>query len=93
MATVVVFCPKQIPRMTLWDSRRRLTTESIGDGVAWMTKDGLAGVDVAWRGWDGEMAPYPYVSWPQRNLHMVHNGSGLGRSGRNYAILPPSDGK
>ena len=61
------------------------------DGVTWIRKDELVGIDVAGQGWDSEMLAYPYVYRWRGNMYMVYNGNGFGRSGFGYAIADSAE--
>lgn len=57
------------------------------DGVSWIRKDELAGIDVSNSGWDSEMIEYPYVFKHNEKLIMIYNGNKFGKSGFGYAEL------
>jgi hypothetical protein len=56
------------------------------DGINWIRKDELAGINVSKNGWDSEMISYPNVVNSGRELLMFYNGNGFGRSGFGYAV-------
>jgi len=56
------------------------------DGLQWIRKDELAGIDLSESGWDSEMIAYPYVFKHRGLMHMFYNGNGFGRSGFGYAV-------
>ncbi|MBI4833062.1 MAG: hypothetical protein HY801_16205 [Candidatus Lindowbacteria bacterium] len=57
------------------------------DGIAWVRKDEVAGMDVSQTGWDSEMMAYPYIYEHRDKTYMFYNGNGFGQSGFGYAIL------
>jgi len=59
--------------------------ESI-DGINWLRKDDMAGIDISNSGWDSEMISYPYVFKNQNNLFILYNGNGFGKTGFGYGI-------
>ena len=58
------------------------------DGIRWVRKDHLAGIDIAEDGWDSEMLSYPHVVKGDDHRFMFYNGNGFGRSGFGYATQP-----
>jgi hypothetical protein len=56
------------------------------DGVYWVRRDDLAGIDVSAHEWDAEMIAYPYVYTHGGQTYMLYNGNGFGRSGFGYAV-------
>jgi hypothetical protein len=56
------------------------------DGVAWIRRDDLFGVDVSLAGWDSEAIAYPYVCDVDGSLMMLYNGNGFGRTGMGFAL-------
>lgn len=57
------------------------------DGLNWIRKDNLAGIDVSDSGWDSEMICYPYVFDHNGNRYMLYNGNHYGKSGFGLAVL------
>lgn len=55
------------------------------DGIIWIRKDDLAGIDVSDEGWDSEAIGYPYVIRIKDKLIMFYNGNGFGKTGFGYA--------
>jgi len=60
--------------------------ESI-DGIKWVRKDDLVGIDISSDGWDSEMICYPRVFEHKAQLYMLYNGNGYGKSGFGLARL------
>ena len=56
------------------------------DGVNWDRKDNFSGIDISEVGWDSEMISYPYVFKSNKDLIMLYNGNGFGKTGFGYAI-------
>ena len=56
------------------------------DGINWIRKDDLSGIDVSENGWDSEMISYPNVVHSNNELFMFYNGNGFGKSGFGYAV-------
>jgi len=61
--------------------------ESI-DGLNWIRKDELAGIDVSPHNWDSEMISYPFVFKHNNKWIMLYNGNGYGREGFGWATSP-----
>ncbi|MBT8273847.1 MAG: hypothetical protein KJO77_08575 [Bacteroidia bacterium] len=57
------------------------------DGIEWIRKDELAGIDCSDEGWDSEMMSYPNVIEHQGTKYMFYNGNGFGKTGIGYATL------
>jgi hypothetical protein len=57
------------------------------DGIKWIRKDEIVGIDVSETGWDSVMVAYPYVYEHKGRKYMIYNGNGFGKSGFGYAIL------
>jgi len=57
------------------------------DGLAWVRKDGEAGIDVSAAGWDSEMIEYPCVFDFAGRRYMLYNGNDYGRTGIGLAEL------
>jgi len=60
--------------------------ESI-DGLKWIRKDELAGIDVSTSGWDSEMICYPAVIDILGKRYLFYNGNNNGETGFGYAEL------
>lgn len=59
--------------------------ESI-DGINWIRKDELFGLEPSQVGWDSDSIAYPYViNFKGRKL-MFYNGNGFGKTGFGYAV-------
>lgn len=56
------------------------------DGINWIRKDNLSGIDIATDGWDSEMISYPYVVEHHDTRFLFYNGNGFGKTGFGYAI-------
>ena len=93
IARPVVLKEKGIYRM--WFSYRegprgssyRIGYAESGDGIRWIRKDELVGIDASETGWDSEMICYGYVFEHEGRKFMLYNGNGYGRTGIGYAIL------
>ena len=57
------------------------------DGLSWKRMDHLSGINVSKSGWDSEMICYPRVFKHKKELFMLYNGNGYGRSGFGIAKL------
>jgi hypothetical protein len=57
-----------------------------GDGLDWVRKDEVVGIDVSEDGWDFQMIAYPYVYKHRDTLHMVYCGNDFGKAGIGYAV-------
>lgn len=56
------------------------------DGINWIRKDGLAGIDVSSTGWDSEMVCYPSVFSYRDKYYMLYNGNEYGKTGFGLAV-------
>lgn len=56
------------------------------NGINWIRKDNLAGIDISEGGWDSEMISYPNIIKNENAFLMFYNGNGFGKSGFGYAI-------
>jgi len=58
------------------------------DGIKWIRKDELVGIDVSndSSSWDSQMIAYPYVIKVEGKLVMFYNGNGFGKTGVGYAV-------
>jgi hypothetical protein len=56
------------------------------DGIAWVRKDGDAGIDVSADGWDAEMIEYPCVFDHAGARYLLYAGNGFGRTGFGLAV-------
>lgn len=72
-------------RNNLTNSYRIGYAESF-DGINWERKDDLSGIDVSTVGWDSEMISYPNVFQNGKNLIILYNGNGFGKTGFGYGI-------
>ncbi|MCS7317951.1 MAG: hypothetical protein RMJ44_12150 [Cytophagales bacterium] len=59
------------------------------DGVNWIRKDELVGIDVSknLEDWDSEMLCYPFVFDHNGKRYMLYNGNSFGKEGFGLAIL------
>ena len=57
------------------------------NGLNWIRKDNISGIDVSAEGWDSEMICYPCVFSHNGKLFMLYNGNGYGKSGFGLAVL------
>lgn len=57
------------------------------DGIKWIRKDELAGIEPGENSWDDTNLSYPYLFSNQENIYMFYNGNGCGQSGFGYAKL------
>ncbi len=57
------------------------------NGIDWMRRDTLAGIEVAQGGWDSQMICYSYVFQFRDYLYMLYNGNGYGDSGLGLARI------
>lgn len=78
----------------MWYSYRgneMTTTYRIGyavskDGINWVRKDELAGINVSNEGWDSEMICYASVFRHLDRHYMLYNGNGFGKTGFGLAM-------
>jgi hypothetical protein len=75
----------------MWYSYRghayRIGYAESADGINWIRRDQLAGIDVSPSGWDSEMIEYPFVFDHKNERYMLYNGNGYGKTGFGLAIL------
>lgn len=57
------------------------------DGIVWVRKDDLAGIESSKDGWDSENISYPFLFSHDKKTYMFYNGNGYGKSGFGYAEL------
>lgn len=57
------------------------------NGVDWIRKDKIVGIDVSKKGWDSEMIEYPFIYDHDNMRYMFYNGNTFGKTGFGYAIL------
>lgn len=57
------------------------------DGVRWVRRDHLAGIEPSDRGWDSESVEYPWVFDHEGKRYMLYNGNRYGLTGFGIAIL------
>jgi predicted GH43/DUF377 family glycosyl hydrolase len=75
----------------MWYSYRGVAPYRIGyaesrDGLQWSRKDDEAGIAASGTGWDSESVAYAHVFRHGRQLYMLYNGNGYGRTGFGLAI-------
>lgn len=61
------------------------------DGVSWVRKDDLAGIEASPAGWDSQMLAYPCVFDHSGKRFMLYNGNDYGRTGIGLASLHADD--
>jgi hypothetical protein len=78
-------------RYRMWYSRRgqsyRIGYAESRDGLSWVRRDELAGIDVSASGWDADMVCYPHVFTARGQHFLLYNGNGYGASGIGLAVL------
>ena len=57
------------------------------DGITWVRKDELVGIDISKNGWDSEMIEYPNVITYSGKQYMFYNGNDYGATGIGLAVL------
>ena len=57
------------------------------DGIGWVRKDHLVGIEKSDNGWDSEMIEYCHIMDINGKKHMFYNGNGFGKTGFGYAVL------
>lgn len=57
------------------------------DGINWIRKDNMVGINVSDIGWDSEMVCYPVVLTTKYGTYMFYDGNGMGKDGFGYARL------
>lgn len=57
------------------------------DGIKWIRKDYLSGIEKSQHGFDDEMACYPVVLETKFGTYMFYDGNGMGKKGFGYAEL------
>jgi hypothetical protein len=66
--------------------RYRIGYAASRDGMRWLRRDDLAGIEPSSDGWDADMIEYPAVFDTRRGRFMLYNGNGYGRSGLGLAV-------
>jgi hypothetical protein len=61
------------------------------DGIQWIRKDELVGIDVSTTGWDSDEIEYPFVFDHHGKRYMLYNGNSYGKTGFGLAILSEKD--
>jgi len=67
--------------------RYRIGYAESTDGIRWIRKDPLAGIEPSSSGWDSEMIEYPCVFRHHGKTYMLYNGNGYGKTGIGLATL------
>jgi hypothetical protein len=57
------------------------------DGLKWVRRDDVVGIDRSGAGWDSEMIEYAQVAELRGRWHCFYNGNGFGRSGFGLATI------
>jgi hypothetical protein len=57
------------------------------DGIDWIRRDDLAGIDISESGWDSISISYPHVFQYEENLFMLYCGNQYGKEGLGLAKL------
>lgn len=89
------FVIKENGKYKMWYSYRankQIETYRIGyaeseNGINWVRRDELAGIDVSIDGWDSEMICYPSILDFKGNRFMLYNGNAYGKTGFGIAVL------
>lgn len=75
----------------MWYSYRgdsyRIGYAESDDGLEWIRRDDLAGIDVSNAGWDSEMVEYACILDRDGERTMLYNGNGYGETGIGRALL------
>jgi hypothetical protein len=85
-------CVRKIKnRYVMWYSYRgssyRIGFAISENGIDWIRRDELAGIEASREGWDSQMICYSYVFQFREYLYMLHNGNGYGDSGLGLARI------
>ncbi len=67
------------------NSAYRIGYAESSDGIEWMRKDEMAGIDRGVSGWDSQMMAYPHVVAVDDRLYMFYNGNNFGKEAFGYA--------
>lgn len=57
------------------------------NGIDWLRKDEIVGIETSEDGWDSEMIDYPFVFIHKGKKYMLYSGNGYGKSGFGMAVL------
>ncbi len=57
------------------------------DGMEWIRKDDMLGIDVSSEGWDSQMICYPFIFDHRGERYMLYNGNDYGKTGFGIAVL------
>jgi hypothetical protein len=69
--------------------RYRIGYAESDDGLSWVRRDELAGIDVGPEAWDADMIEYPYVFERHGRQHLLYNGDAYGMTGAGHALWEP----
>ena len=69
------------------DQSYRLGYAESGDGIKWIRKDDLVGIERSTEGWDSIMMEYCFVYEHKGRKYMLYNGNGFGETGFGYAVF------
>lgn len=62
------------------------------DGLRWVRRDDVVGIDVSPQGWDSGMVAYPFVFDFEGVRYMLYNGNDYGRTGIGLAVAVAAQG-
>ena len=65
----------------------RLGYAESGDGIKWIRKDDVVGIERSTEGWDSLMMEYCCVYEHKGRKYMLYNGNGFGETGFGYAVF------
>lgn len=57
------------------------------NGIEWIRRDEIVGIDVSPSGWDSEMICYPFIFDHKGQRFMLYNGNAYGKTGFGIAVL------
>lgn len=69
------------------DQSYRLGYAESGDGIKWIRKDDVVGIERSTEGWDSIMMEYCCVYEHKGRKYMLYNGNGFGETGFGYAVF------
>lgn len=69
------------------DQSYRLGYAESGDGIKWIRKDDVVGIERSTEGWDSLMMEYCCVYEHKGRKYMLYNGNGFGETGFGYAVF------
>ena len=65
----------------------KIQSASSSDAIHWNLNDSLNELQTSNSGWDSKMVAYPYVFEHKKNMYMLYNGNGFGKTGFGLAKL------